>query len=113
MEMEDWERLWNAQKKNVNYVMSELSDGDSKGIAAVQRLGLYEVQKEECVNYVAKRLGTALMQAKKMKKLGGRVKGTLTQDKIMRLADYFRKFIKQVSTVEDMKMGIYATLCHC
>lgn len=37
-----------------------VSDGDSKGIAAVQKLQIYEVTKFECTNHVAKRIGTAL-----------------------------------------------------
>ncbi|KAK3894106.1 hypothetical protein Pcinc_002124 [Petrolisthes cinctipes] len=79
----------------------------------VKRLAIYDVEKQECVNHVSKRLGTALLQAKKVGKLGGRKKGALTQDKVMRLAHYFGKAIKQDTTVEDMKKEIFATLRHC
>lgn len=50
---------------------------------------------------------------KKIGKLGGRKHGALTQDKVMRLAHYFGKAIKQDTTVEDMKREIFATLRHC
>ncbi|KAK4316638.1 hypothetical protein Pmani_012217 [Petrolisthes manimaculis] len=114
MEMEGWRRLWerSIEKCKLKYV-KVVSDGDSKGIAAVKRLAIYDVEKQECINHVSKRLGTALLQAKKVGKLGGRKKGALTQDKVMRLAHYFGKAIKQDTTVEDMKKDIFATLRHC
>ncbi|MPD06632.1 hypothetical protein E2C01_102456 [Portunus trituberculatus] len=69
MEMEGWKLLWqrSVEKCKLRYVKI-ISDGDSKGISAVQNLGLYDVKKLECVNHVSKRLGTALLQAHKVKK---------------------------------------------
>lgn len=114
MEQEGWKMLWerSVEKCKFRYV-AVVSDGDSKGFAAVRNLGLYEVTKEECINHVAKRLGTALLQVTKVEKLGGKSKGALTKDKVMRLANYFGKCIKQESNVQDMKRAIFATLRHC
>ena len=49
-----------------------LSDGDSKAYNAVIKLEVYggPVVKEECVNHVHKRMGTALRNLTKQKKLG-------------------------------------------
>ncbi|KAK3893471.1 hypothetical protein Pcinc_001936 [Petrolisthes cinctipes] len=64
------------------------------------------------VNHVSKRLGRALLNASKNLKLGGKGEGTLTKDKVLRLAHYFGTAIKEETTVEDMKRAILATLKH-
>ena len=43
-----------------------ISDGDSKSYNAIKSLN-YEVTKEECLNHVSKRMGTALRKVWKMK----------------------------------------------
>ena len=53
-----------------------LGDGDSKAHKAVVVMEPYgpdvEIVKEECLNHVHKRMGTALLKLSKEKKLGGR-----------------------------------------
>lgn len=97
--------LWERSVEKCKFRdVTVVSDGVSKGFVAVRNLGLYEVTKEECINHVAERLGTALLQ---IEKLGGKNKGALTKNKVMRLANYFGKCIKQESNVQDMRR--YAT----
>ena len=72
MEMKGWEMLWARSIEKCKFIYEEVvSDGDSKGISAVQKLDLYNVTKLECTNHVAKRIGTALRNTKTLKKLGG------------------------------------------
>ena len=116
MEVEGWKQLWGRSVAKCNFrYLKVVSDGDSKGIAAVQELDPYgvNIEKFECVNHVSKRLGGALLNASKQFHLGGKGEGTLTKDKIIRLAHYFGKAIKQETTVDDMKNAIYSTLKHC
>ncbi|KAK3887928.1 hypothetical protein Pcinc_007978 [Petrolisthes cinctipes] len=108
--------LWGRSVAKCKFRYTQVvSDGNSKGITAVQTLGPYGVpiEKFECVNHVAKRLGTALLNASKNLRLGGKGEGTLTKDKVLRMAHYFGKAIKQETTVEHMKNAIFATLKHC
>ncbi|KAK4316439.1 hypothetical protein Pmani_012403 [Petrolisthes manimaculis] len=98
-----------------------VSDGDSKAYATVKKMKPYgeiEIEKEECINHVAKRLGTALRDlvsniAKQKITLGGKIKGCLTNEKIKKLTKYFNYAIRNGNTVEEMKRNIYATLRHC
>ena len=115
--MEGWKILWgrSVEKCKLRYVQV-VSDGDSKGISAINTLDPYDgraIEKLECCNHVSKRLGTALLSASKSLKLGGKKVGSLTKDKVLRLSHYFGKCINQETTVADMKQGIYATLRHC
>ena len=70
------EILWtNSVDKHDFRYTTMLSDGDSSTYAHLCALKVYgddvEIQKEECVNHVAKRLGTALRNlANTMKKTG-------------------------------------------
>lgn len=89
------------------------SDGDSKEILAVQKPNIYEVNKMECTNHVAKRIGTALKKGKNLNKLRGKKEGSLTEDKITRLSNYFPKAFKQETTVENINNSIYDALKHC
>ncbi|KAK4312826.1 hypothetical protein Pmani_015837 [Petrolisthes manimaculis] len=68
MEVEGWKMLWGRSVAKCKFrYMQVVSDGDSKGITAVQTLDPYGVpiEKFECVNHVAKQLGTALLNASK------------------------------------------------
>ncbi|GFV81201.1 uncharacterized protein TNCV_4772302 [Trichonephila clavipes] len=74
---------------------------------------------EECVNHVAKRLGTALRNKVKEWRskgvtLGGRKQGSLTDATITKLQNFYRKaIVDNVPEVEKMKASIFATLFHC
>lgn len=64
METEAADRLW---RRSINYNLrytTLLSDGDSKAFTHLQNINIYGgnviIEKEECVNHVSKRLGTAL-----------------------------------------------------
>ena len=77
------------------------------------------IKKEECVNHVVKRLGTALRklvteQKAKGVTLGGKGAGQLTLAKIDKLTAYYGKAVRQNNTtVDDMKTGIMASFLHC
>ena len=72
MEVEAACRLWShSEARGLRYT-GFLSDGDSKAYTAVVKLDVYDVPivKEECVNHVHKRMGTALRNLTKQKRLG-------------------------------------------
>ncbi|GFU02192.1 uncharacterized protein TNCV_1547681 [Trichonephila clavipes] len=77
------------------------------------------VPQKECVNHVAKRLGTALRNKVKEWRskgvtLGGRKQGSLTDATITKLQNFHRKaIVDNVPEVEKMKASIFATLFHC
>ena len=62
-------RLWRLQRRALHWF---LRDGDSKAYNAVVKLYVYDmpIVKEECINDVHKRMGTALRNLTKQKKLG-------------------------------------------
>ena len=79
-------------KTNKFRYVTFLSDGDSKAFDAVNALSLYGVgrssQKEDCVNHVAKRMGTALrnlVESCKAHKRSISGKGKLTKEKITKI----------------------------
>ena len=87
---------------NMQYT-TMLSDGDSKAYNEVCQLKPYgdavEITKEECVNHVAKRMGTALRNlvsdnSKRGVRLGGKGGGKLTQTTIGKLQEYYEKAIR-------------------
>ncbi|XP_077512011.1 uncharacterized protein LOC144122929 [Amblyomma americanum] len=87
-----------------------LSDGDSKAYAAVAELDIYgsvPVQKEDCTNHVAKRLGTALRKAKF-------TRGEKLKDKtIAKLQGYFEVAItSNRGNVRDMNCAVWASYFH-
>ncbi|GFV66238.1 uncharacterized protein TNCV_2631791 [Trichonephila clavipes] len=103
--------------------VSMLSDGDSKTFQFLSDNKIYgsdiKIEKEECLNHIAKRLGTSLrnkVKEWKVKKvtLGGRKQGSLTDKNITELQNYYRKAIKDnVPDTDKMKTAIYASLMHC
>ena len=73
--------------------------GTFTGLTNMQVYGDVELQKEECVNHIAKRLNTALSKlASSGKKagvtLGGHVFGKLTGKKIETLSRYYRMAVQ-------------------
>lgn len=122
MEVTAAEILW---KRSLNECqmryMTLLSDGDSKTFKHLQSLNVYGIplEKEECVNYVSKRLYSALTELVKNCKikgvtLGGRAKGALTNNVISRLSNYYKSaIVRNKSDVTAMRNDILATLNHC
>ena len=99
-----------------------LSDGDSKTFNNLVSMNIYgddcELRKEECVNQVAKRIGSALCKAKtdaskRGKTLGGHGQGTLTDPVIDKLTRYYGKAIHDnEGDAEGMAKAVMATLHH-
>ncbi|CAN7978553.1 unnamed protein product [Ixodes persulcatus] len=91
-----------------------LSDGDSKAYTHVAGLGVYDkdIQKEDCVNHVAKRMYSGMEKLKKSKKgLGG--KGKLTNVMMRKLTYYYATALKDnAPDVTKMQKGVYASLLH-
>lgn len=123
METEGAERLWKRSEKLGFRYVSVISDGDSKSFEHITSMKVYGdevvVEKQECVNHVAKRIGTGLRNllkscsAKKIT-LGGKADGSLKGTTIAKLTKYYRNAI--VSNLEDtdkMRVAIFSTLDHC
>lgn len=91
-----------------------LSDGDSKAFNHVASLSLYDkdIQKEDCVNHVAKRMYARMDKVNKTKKgLGG--KGKLTNVVMKRVTSFYATTLKD-NAPDDVKMqkGVFASLFH-
>lgn len=106
---------------NMRYT-TMLCDGDAKAFQQLNEMKVYgdiKILKEECINHVAKRLGTGLRNKvqewrNKGLTLGGRKKGSLKEDTIKRLQNYYRNAIKHnAPDVPKMKSAIFASLFHC
>lgn len=122
MEVAAAEILW---KRSIAYKFrytTIVSDGDSKVFVHLQSLNIYdrELKKEECINHVSKRLGTALrneIKACKAKKitLGGKAHGSLKDSTIKKLTRYYHNaiFSNINKDVVSVKNSILATLHHC
>lgn len=122
MEVEAALKLWKrSEEKGFRYT-TLLSDGDSKTFLKLTETKVYgkniEIKKEECINHVSKRLGTALRNAVKEWRsrgvtLGGKSHGSLKEGTIKKLTRYYQNaIIKNKGNVQDMKTAIYATLFH-
>ncbi|GFS79952.1 uncharacterized protein TNCV_750941 [Trichonephila clavipes] len=76
------------------------------------------IKKEECINHVSKRLGTALRSTVKDCRaqgisLGGKAHGSLKEATIKKLTTYYQKAIlRNKGDVNAMKTAIYSTLLH-
>lgn len=124
MEVAAAEILW---KRSIAYKFrytTIVSDGDSKVFAHLQSLNVYgdgiELKKEECINHVSKRLGTALrneIKSCKAKKitLGGKAHGSLKDSTVKKLTRYYHNaiFSNINKDVVSVKNSILATLHHC
>ncbi|CAN8010699.1 unnamed protein product [Ixodes pacificus] len=97
-----------------------LCDGDSRSYNALQDANVYgfvEVEKEDCVNHVHKRMGTALRNLVQKQKgegkprLGG--KGKLTADLITKLTMYYGWALKShEGDIEKMQKAVMASYYH-
>lgn len=122
MEMKAASVMW---KRSLDFgfrYMTILSDGDAKTFNYLCEQKIYgsnaQIKKEECVNHVSKRLGTALRTAVKDwrtrgVKLGGKQYGSLKDTTINKLTKYYqRAILRNEGSVNEMKTAIYATLFH-
>lgn len=116
--------LWKRSiEKNKMRYTTVLSDGDAKTHQHLNEHNVYgpgiSINKEECINHVAKRLGTALRNKIKEWRIkgvtiSGRKRGNLTDATITKLQNYYRKAIKDnAPDIQKMKTSIFATLYHC
>lgn len=123
MEKDAAEIMWSRSVAERGFRYTTIvSDGDAKTHAHLNDIKVYGpntlIAKEECVNHVSKRLGTALrnlVKEWKVKKvtLGGRKAGSLKESTIKRLTSYYRNAITDnVPDVSKMKSAIYATISH-
>ena len=123
MEKTAAEILWTSSvdKHDFRYT-TMLSDGDSSTYAHLCALKVYgddvHIEKEECVNHVAKRMGTALRNLKTTTKktgvsLGGRGHGKLTGEVITKLQLYYKKAIRSCTGDADaMRKAVFASFFH-
>ncbi|KAK3915688.1 Serine/threonine-protein kinase-like protein CCR2 [Frankliniella fusca] len=110
------------QDAKMKYV-AFLSDGDAKTLSTLNKAKPYGpnflIEKEECINHVSKRMGTALRNLVQDNKkggtsLGGRGKGTLTEVAIKKLQGYYqRALVSNIPDVTKMRRAILATIYHC
>ena len=94
-----WRR--SVEKNGLRYTIM-LSDGDSKAHTAVSKI--YDVQKEECINHVHKRLGYHLRKisniaAKDKVTTGGNGYGQLTGKVIDKLSSYYRNSVSNIISI--------------
>ena len=109
-----------VMKHNMRYTIV-VSEGDSKSFNAVIEMHPYGplciIEKEDCINHVCKRLGTALrnlvVDASKRKiTLGGRGEGRLTENVIRCLSIYFTRAVRSNTTSSEMRDAIMASVYH-
>lgn len=107
------------ERHSVRYT-TVLSDGDSRTYLALQEENVYgyiPITKEDCVNHVKKRMGTALRNlVDKHKKSTGLEslsgKGRLTGDLINKLSSYYGWALKSHDDVDAMQRAVMATYYH-
>ena len=121
MEVECAKRLWSRSEEmhKLRYT-TILCDGDSKACDAVNSMKVYgenvTIEKEDCVNHVSKRMGTALRKvADSMKAQNQSItgKGKLTKVKMTKIQNYYGRAIKDHSSdVELLQKRIMSILLH-
>ena len=123
MEVDAAESLWTRSEDRHNFRYTTLlSDGDSKTHKHLCALNVYgddvEIVKEECINHVAKRLGTALRKLSTQSKkkgvtLGGRGWGKLKHTAIVKLTAYYGVAIRaHPNNLDNMTDAVFATYYH-
>ena len=121
MEAECARRLWrrSVEKNHLRYT-TMLCDGDSKSYDAVVADSPYgaavRIEKEDCINHVSKRMGKALrdlIAVSKSQKESISGKGKLTQEKVVKIQNYYGRAIKDNSdNIPVLKNRIFAILFH-
>ena len=121
MEVEGAKVLWLRSTAEKLRYTTILSDGDCKTYNKLCKPYGPDcpIVKEECLNHVSKRLGTALRSlvsdcSKRGITLGGRGVGRLTQTAITKLQGYYTKAVRShTDNVVDMQNAIWASWFHC
>lgn len=122
MEVEAAKRLWLRSESFGFQYTTMVADGDAKTLSHLNDLDIYEgkkIDKVECLNHVAKRLGTGLRNLVKDyvgtdTPLGGRTRGNLPVPVINKLTSYYRNnIIRNIGDIYKMKTAIFSTLDHC
>ena len=123
MEVEGAKVMWLRSTAAKLRYTTILCDGDCKTYNELCKLKPYgqdcPVVKEECINHVSKRLGTALHSlvsdcSKRGITLGGRGVGRLTQTAITKLQAYYTKAVRShTDNVVDTQNAIWASWFHC
>jgi len=88
-------------------------DGDSKSFTSIEHVYVPDVvNKQECIGYVQKRVGTRLRELKKnVRGLGGR--GKLTDAVIDKLQNYYGIAVRSnVDNLNGMQSAVLASLFH-
>ena len=121
MEAECAVQMWkrSIDKNNMRYT-TMLCDGDSKSYDAISEAQVYGpdviIKKEDCVNHISKRMGTALRNLvceAKAKGLSVSGKGKLTQQKILKIQNYYGRAIKDHhDDIPLLRNRIFAILLH-
>ena len=120
MEVECALRIWkrSVADHKIRYT-SMLCDGDSKSFDAICEAKVYgdvKITKEDCVNHISKRMGTALRKlSAEAKSQGSSIsgKGKLTNAKILKIQNYYGRAIKDhANDVGLLKRRIFAILFH-
>ena len=117
------EKLWKRSIETHRFRYTTLlSDGDAKTFMHLKDMNVYgdkfPIDKEECVNHVSKRLGTALRKQVTSSKaqgvtLGGAGKGRLTAAKINKLTVYYGRAVRANSdSVGNMRSAVMASFLH-
>ena len=124
MEVEAAQVLWlrSVERHKLRYTVL-LSDGDAKTFNQLTTIKPYgedvQIDKEECINHVSKRLGSALRNVvadcrKRGVTLGGRGRGQLTQNAIRKLTIYYNRAIRRnKNAAQAMQKEVLASIFHC
>ena len=123
MEVAVAEDLWDRSMDRHGFrYITILSDGDAKTFKRLTEMEVYgpdvKIEKEECVNHVAKRMKTTLLKlATEGKKrgvvLGGQGHGKLTGATIKTLANYYDNAIRSNrGNLEGMREAVFASFFH-
>ena len=116
------EILWNRSLEKGFLYTTMVSDGDARTFKHLCELNVYgedvSLTKEECINHVVKRLGTALRKLSTQTKkagitLGGQGRGKLTLASITKLTAYYDKAIHaHPKKLDEMQAAVFATFHH-
>ena len=122
MEVVAAETLWDRSLNRGFRYTTMVSDGDSRTFNRLTEMKVYgddiTIVKEECVNHVAKRMGTALRKLTTQTKttgvtLGGRGDGKLTKEAIKELCIFYDRAIRSHrDDLEGMENTVMASFYH-
>ncbi|KAK2185091.1 hypothetical protein NP493_246g02030 [Ridgeia piscesae] len=122
MEVAAAKMLWDRSLDRGFRYTTMVSDGDSRTFKRLTEMKVYgddvKITKEECINHVAKRMGTALRKlATQTKKtgvtLGGHGDGKLTKGTIKQLTIYYNNAIRaNHDNLDGMVNAVMASFYH-